>query len=84
MHSLHRGRNLRPRPRISNKPIIRAWLLKQQVVSMGLPASRMRFIALSATLPNAYDFGSFLGAEIFTFGDKFRPVSLQVRRAKRD
>ncbi|CAB1111432.1 unnamed protein product [Ectocarpus sp. CCAP 1310/34] len=48
------------------------------VVSMGLPASRMRFIALSATLPNADDFGSFLGAEVFRFGDEFRPVPLQV------
>ncbi|CAM9968820.1 unnamed protein product, partial [Ectocarpus sp. 8 AP-2014] len=49
-----------------------------EVVSMGLPASRMRFIALSATLPNANDFGSFLGAEVFRFGDEFRPVPLQV------
>lgn len=46
---------------------------------MGLPASRMRFIALSATLPNANDFGSFLGADVFRFGDEYRPVSLQVR-----
>ncbi len=46
---------------------------------MGLPASRMRIIALSATLPNAEDFGSFLGAEVFRFGDEYRPVSLQVR-----
>lgn len=45
---------------------------------MGLPASRMRFIALSATLPNASDFGSFLGADVFRFGDEYRPVSLQV------
>lgn len=51
----------------------------KQVVSMGLPASRIRFIALSATLPNANDFGAFLGAEVFRFGDEFRPVPLQVR-----
>ncbi|CAM9204403.1 unnamed protein product, partial [Laminaria digitata] len=35
-----------------------------EVVSMGLPASRMRFVALSATLPNAADFGVFLRAEV--------------------
>ncbi|CAM9813986.1 unnamed protein product [Ectocarpus sp. 6 AP-2014] len=52
-----------------------------EVVSMGLPASRMRFIALSATLPNANDFGSFLGAEVFRFGDEFRPVPLQTHVA---
>ena len=50
---------------------------------MGLPASRMRFIALSATLPNANDFGSFLGADVFRFGDEYRPVSLQVCRVLR-
>eukprot|EP00903_Cladosiphon_okamuranus_P018895 g17378.t1 len=49
-----------------------------EVVSMGLPASRMRFIALSATLPNADDFGSFLGADVFRFGDEYRPVSLHT------
>lgn len=53
-----------------------------KVISMGLPASRMRIIALSATLPNAEDFGSFLGAEVFRFGDEYRPVSLQVRFGK--
>ncbi|CAM9375008.1 unnamed protein product [Ectocarpus sp. 4 AP-2014] len=52
-----------------------------EVVSMGLPASRMRFIALSATLPNADDFGSFLGAEVFRFGDEFRPVPLKTHVA---
>ncbi|CAM9166116.1 unnamed protein product, partial [Ectocarpus sp. 12 AP-2014] len=52
-----------------------------EVVSMGLPASRMRFIALSATLPNANDFGSFLGAEVFRFGDEFRPVPLKTHVA---
>lgn len=45
---------------------------------MGLPASRMRFIALSATLPNAMDFGAFIGAEVFRFGAEYRPVPLQV------
>lgn len=59
--------------------IIYILLLLGKVVSMGLPASRMRFIALSATLPNAKDFGSFLGAEVFRFGDEYRPVSLKVR-----
>ena len=53
-------------------------LLPNKVVSMGLPASRMRIIALSATLPNAEDFGSFLQAEVFRFGDEYRPVPLQV------
>ncbi|CAM9447533.1 unnamed protein product, partial [Scytosiphon promiscuus] len=49
-----------------------------EVVSMGLPASRMRFIALSATLSNAGDFGAFLGAEVFRFGEEFRPVALKT------
>lgn len=46
---------------------------------MGLPASRMRFVALSATLPNAADFGVFLRAEVFRFGAEYRPVQLHVR-----
>lgn len=46
---------------------------------MGLPASRMRFVALSATLPNAADFGIFLRAEVFRFGAEYRPVQLHVR-----
>ena len=50
-----------------------------QVVSKGLPASRMRFVALSATLPNAADFGVFLRAEVFRFGAEYRPVQLHVR-----
>lgn len=51
-----------------------------QVVSMGLPASRMRFLALSATLPNATDIGAFVGAEVFRFGPEYRPVPLEVSR----
>lgn len=46
---------------------------------MALPASRMRIIALSATLPNIEDIGAFIGAEIFFFGNEHRPVPLQVR-----
>lgn len=38
----------------------------------------MRFIALSATLPNATDIGAFVGAEVFQFGEEYRPVPLQV------
>ncbi|CAM9497637.1 unnamed protein product, partial [Discosporangium mesarthrocarpum] len=49
-----------------------------EVVSKGLPASRMRFLALSATLPNAIDIGDFIGAEVFRFGEDFRPVPLKV------
>lgn len=45
---------------------------------MGLPASRMRFIALSATLPNAMDIGTFIEAEVFRFGPEYRPVPLEV------
>lgn len=51
---------------------------------MGLPASRMRFIALSATLSNAGDFGAFLGAEVFRFGEEFRPVALKVHRPQQN
>ena len=39
----------------------------------------MRFVALSATLPNAADFGVFLRAEVFRFGAEYRPVQLHVR-----
>lgn len=64
---------------MQTRPPVPAWMA-EQVVTMGLPASRMRFIALSATLPNANDFGSFLGADVFRFGEEFRPVSLKVFR----
>lgn len=45
---------------------------------MGLPASSMRLLALSATLPNAADIGEFIGGEVFRFGPEYRPVPLQV------
>lgn len=56
--------------------------MHHQIVKMGLAASRMRFVALSATLPNAMDIGEFIGAEVFRFGSEFRPVALQVRQNK--
>eukprot|EP00474_Spongospora_subterranea_P002288 CRZ02746.1 hypothetical protein [Spongospora subterranea] len=41
------------------------------------PASTMRFVAVSATVPNADELGSWLQAKHFQFGDNFRPVPLQ-------
>ncbi|CAM9788008.1 unnamed protein product [Choristocarpus tenellus] len=38
----------------------------------------MRILALSATLPNATDIGRFIEAEVFQFGDEYRPVPLQA------
>lgn len=55
---------------------------RRKVVSMGLPASRMRFLALSATLPNAADIGAFIRAEVFEFGPEYRPVPLQVTKGR--
>ena len=47
-----------------------------QVVQHQLPASRLRIMALSATLPNVADIGSFIGARegMFQFNENFRPV----------
>lgn len=46
-----------------------------------LPISQVRFVAVSATIPNAGDLGSWLGVPkngLLTFGDEIRPVKLQT------
>jgi ATP-dependent DNA helicase HFM1/MER3 len=51
------------------------------IVEKGLPASKMRMIAVSATLPNVEDLGTWLEAPqeaIFNFDYTFRPVPLEV------
>lgn len=45
------------------------------------PAAHMRFVAVSATLPNLRDVGQWIGAGLdttFNFDDSFRPVPLHV------
>ena len=46
------------------------------------PAQTMRFIALSATIPNMDDIAEWLGAPsegVLRFGDEFRPVKLEYK-----
>lgn len=51
------------------------------IVEKGLPASKMRILAVSATLPNVDDLGTWLEAPteaVFNFDYTFRPVPLDV------
>ena len=53
----------------------------RKVVESNLPASKLRMLALSATLPNIHDIGTFLECtddHIVQFDDSFRPVPLTV------
>jgi ATP-dependent DNA helicase HFM1/MER3 len=46
------------------------------------PAQNMRFITLSATIPNMDDIAEWLGAPekgILRFGEEFRPVKLEYK-----
>ena len=46
-----------------------------------LPIARVRFVAVSATIPNLQDLGSWLDVPpdcLFSFGDEIRPVKLQT------
>lgn len=48
------------------------------VLKKSWPASRMRFVAVSATMPNVDDVGEWLGcpkSAIFKFGDEYRPAA---------
>ena len=48
---------------------------------MQLPIANVRFVAISATIPNARDLASWLNAPakcLFCFGDEIRPVKLQT------
>jgi ATP-dependent DNA helicase HFM1/MER3 len=51
------------------------------VTAKGWPAARMRFVAVSATLPNLRDVAAWIGAgphTTFSYDDSYRPVPLRV------
>ena len=48
---------------------------------MQLPIAKVRFVAVSATIPNAQDLATWLAvppAGLLVFGDEIRPVKLQT------
>jgi ATP-dependent DNA helicase HFM1/MER3 len=60
---------------------MRAVASSADVRRKGWPASRLRTVAVSATVPNIHDIGDWIGAtpsSTFAFGSNYRPVPLTI------
>ena len=74
-------------PRLQLEAVVSRLKLLSRLPSLAVaPLGRLRFVAVSATIPNVADVGAWIGAPpgyAPSFGDEYRACALDVKGARR-